>query len=292
MPRDEREPINLPRAPLSRADKRLPRAATRNRPNQAAALPYVVPTRSFKPQALSDSSPHTLGYIRRRHRPEVDQSGYSASAEEPASQRRKLCEQPDALVQGEDHTSESFHVGMDDQHNPSADDEHMHDDDSEHADESEDQATVQFPEYCEMLPHHYDLDSHEGREAASVLFDFEYEFLTLLAPREVQSIALYKTIEKNVSRDALLSFSGLLATVTGSPALDVPRKTFDYIPVQHRLLLQYANPQRVQDLKSCRIKFDSTTTDLCDFWDANSLHRTEKEGDPDWLVVACILLQR
>ena len=203
-----------------------------------------------------------------------------------------MCEQPDALVQGEDHTSESLHVGMDDQHNPSADDEHMHDDDSEHADESEDQATVQFPEYCEMLPHHYDLDSHEGREAASVLFDFEYEFLTLLTPREVQSIALYKTkIEKNVSRDASLSFSGILACHRFA-STRCAQKNLRLYPGTAPPTAPVANPQRVQDLKSCCIKFDSTTTDLCDFWDANSLHRTEKEGDPDWLVVACILLQR
>ena len=61
--------------------------------------------------------------------------------------------------------------------------------------------------------HLYDLDSQEGRKAAAVLLDFNYEFLALLAPRELQSIALYKAKIKNVSRDALVSFSGILAAV-------------------------------------------------------------------------------
>ena len=61
--------------------------------------------------------------------------------------------------------------------------------------------------------HLYDLDSQEGHKAAVVLLDFNYEFLALLAPRKLQSIALYKAKIKNVSRDALLSFSGILAAV-------------------------------------------------------------------------------
>ena len=63
---------------------------------------------------------------------------------------------------------------------------------------------------------------------------------------------------------------------------DVPRKTFDYIPVQHRLLLQYSDAKRVRELKSYRKRLKYTAEleggVLRDFWDAKLCAELKKKG--------------
>ena len=63
---------------------------------------------------------------------------------------------------------------------------------------------------------------------------------------------------------------------------DVPRKTFDYLPAQHRLLLQYSDPKRARALKSYRRMFvargGGDTTDLRDFWDGKLCAELQKKG--------------
>ena len=50
---------------------------------------------------------------------------------------------------------------------------------------------------------------------------------------------------------------------------DVPRKTFDYIPVQHRLHLLYSDPKAARQPKSYHKKLEDTAEGdvLQDFWD-------------------------
>ena len=61
---------------------------------------------------------------------------------------------------------------------------------------------------------------------------------------------------------------------------DVPRKTFDYIPVQHRLRLLYSNPKTAHHLKSYRKKLeDSAEGDvLRDFWDGKLCAELKRKG--------------
>ena len=98
------------------------------------------------------------------------------------------------------------------------------DDNEEHVFANEGEAAEEFPEYCdeqESPPHQYNLDSQEGREAAAVLLDFNYEFRALLTPKEAMSIDLYKSkIEKNICREAHQKYSESFAIATGSPILD------------------------------------------------------------------------
>ena len=58
---------------------------------------------------------------------------------------------------------------------------------------------------------------------------------------------------------------------------DIPRKTFDYIPVQHRL---YSDPKAARDLKSYRKKLEDTAEGdvLRDFWDAKLCAELKKKG--------------
>ena len=57
-----------------------------------------------------------------------------------------------------------------------------------------DEAADQFPEFFddEVPTLHYNLDSQKGREGAADLLGFDYEYLTLLTPQEMMSVALYK----------------------------------------------------------------------------------------------------
>ena len=61
---------------------------------------------------------------------------------------------------------------------------------------------------------------------------------------------------------------------------DIPRKTFDYIPVQHCLRLLYSDPKAARDLKSYLKKLEDTAEGvvLRDFWDANLCAELKKKG--------------
>ena len=63
---------------------------------------------------------------------------------------------------------------------------------------------------------------------------------------------------------------------------DVPRKTFDYIPVQHRLRLLYSDPKMARQLKSYRKMLEDTADAsgniLRDFWDAKLCAELKKKG--------------
>ena len=156
-----------------------------------------------------------------------------------------------------------------------------------------------------------------------MLLDFNYEFRSLLTPKEAMSIDLDKLkIEKNICCKAYQRYSKSFAIVIGSPILnirsitstieritgiahvrydvcvnncvcftkyedklsspfceeahfrrvehkDVLRKTFDYIPAQHCLLLQYSDPKKERGLKAnCRMFVGSNldnTSNLRDF---------------------------
>ena len=61
---------------------------------------------------------------------------------------------------------------------------------------------------------------------------------------------------------------------------DVPRKTFDYIPVQHRLRLLYSDPKTAWHLKPYRKKLEDTAEGdvLRDFWDAKLCAELKRKG--------------
>ena len=196
-----------------------------------------------------------------------------------------------------------------------------------------DEAAGKFPEFFEADEEptsgpgpgsHYNLDSQEGREGAADLLDFNYEYLTLLTPQELVSIALYKIkMKNNFTHEGYKDCSRLFSEQSGFPYLDVrtvhkiirsttgvahvsydvcvnncicfakhperrtcpccgearyrrvglkdvPRKSFDYIPAQHRLRLLYSDPKMAGQLKSYRKKLVDTAEGdiLRNFWDA------------------------
>jgi hypothetical protein len=57
-----------------------------------------------------------------------------------------------------------------------------------------------------------------------------------------------------------------------------PRKTFDYIPIIHRLRLQFANPECAIELQEYRRDMENVEwpEGIRDYWDAR-LHREHKE---------------
>ena len=85
--------------------------------------------------------------------------------------------------------------------------------------------------------------------------------------------------------NSCLVFTGAYVDLTACPLCDEPRfdsrqqprKTFDFIPVIHRLRLQYADPERAIELKSYRrrLEMDEWSDGLRDYWDGD-LHREHK----------------
>jgi hypothetical protein len=102
-------------------------------------------------------------------------------------------------------------------------------------------------------------------------------------------------IQYDVCRQSCVCFNFKYSNATVCPLCNTPRydpngkpwKTFDYIPIQHRLRLQYANPQRAQEFTQYRqsLKLDAhrrvqegEEEELRDFWDGKLCTQLQAKG--------------
>src|SRR5205814_2020955 len=125
-----------------------------------------------------------------------------------------------------------------------------------------------------------------------LILDDEDDEIALIKPndvvaRKLEELSSVHHISIDCCVNSCIAFTASYSTLTQCPFCEEPRfdyrklsrNTFDYIPIIHRLRLQFTNAARAKILKGYRHKLETETWDegIRDYWDGR-LHQQHKDS--------------